>query len=287
MGKSRIKEMLLDTAVILAGTFIFAAGLYFFIEPQHMAPGGVSGIALILNHLTGLPIGFLSAAMNIPLLLLGFRFVGREFLWKTLVSVASFTVFYDYILTGLPVYQGEALLSCLFGGVLWGIGIGLVFMKSGSTGGTDVIIKMIHQKKPHLQLGKVTFASDVIIIIASIFAFRSLESGLYAVVTIFVCTQIMDMVIYSGDKGKLVYIFSSRNEEISRRICRELDRGTTFLQAEGGYTGEARKVLMCAVRRSEYYSVKRIVHEIDPGAFMIVADSSEVMGEGFRPLEQK
>ncbi|HIV19138.1 MAG TPA: YitT family protein [Candidatus Merdivicinus intestinigallinarum] len=287
MKRSRVWDEILDVLVILIGTFIYTAGLYFFIEPQNMAPGGVSGIALIINFLTSLPVGMLSAVLNVPLLLIGFRFVGKDFLWKTLVSVGSFTVFYDYILSGLPVYKGDALLSCLFGGVLWGIGIGLVFMRSGSTGGTDILNKMIHQKWPHFQLGKVTFATDAVIILASIFVFRSLESGLYAIITIFVCTQIMDMVLYSGDRGKLVYVFSDKTPEISAQIMDVLERGTTFLKGEGGYTGEERKVLLCAVRRSEYYQVKRLVYGIDPRAFLIVTDSAEVMGEGFRPPEER
>ncbi|MGI5893425.1 MAG: YitT family protein [Candidatus Merdivicinus sp.] len=288
MGKCRhYLDIAADAVLILLGTFIFAAGLYFFIEPCEIAPGGVSGIALIISHLTTLPVGMLTAAINVPLLLIGWRFIGRDFMWKTLLSVGSFTIFYDYILSHFPIYQGEKLLSCLFGGVLWGLGIGIVFMRSGSTGGTDILIKMVNQRRPHLQLGKVTFASDVVIIIASIFAFGSLESGLYAIITIFVCTQIMDAVIYGGDRGKLVYIFSAQNEEISKRIMNELDRGVTFFQAEGGYTRRMQKVLMCALRRNEYYPVKRIVHEVDPNAFMIAADSSEVMGEGFLPLDHQ
>lgn len=283
----RILEIAADAALVLLGTLVYAAGLYFFIEPCQMAPGGASGIALIISHLTDLPVGMLTAAINIPLFLIGYRYIGRDFMWKTLLSVGSFTIFYDYVLALFPVYRGEPLLSCLFGGVLWGLGIGLVFMRAGSTGGTDIINKMIHQKNPHIQLGKVTFASDVVIIIASIFAFGSLESGLYAIITIFVCTQIMDALIYGGDRGKLVYIFSSKNSEISARIQQELDRGTTFLQAEGGYTGARQQVLMCAVRRNEYYLVKRMVHELDPGAFMIAADSAEVMGEGFLPLDHQ
>ncbi len=281
----RVLEVAADAAVVLLGTMIYASGLYFFIEPCNMAPGGASGIALIISHLTGLPVGLLTAAINAPLFLLGYRYIGRDFMWKTVLSVLSFTVYYDYVLSYFPVYEGEPLLSCLFGGVLWGIGIGLVFMRAGSTGGTDIINKMIHQKYPHMQLGKVTFASDAVIILASIFAFGSLESGLYAIVTIFVCTQIIDAIIYGGDRGKLVYIFSPKNEEISGRIMQKLDRGTTFLRAVGGYTGAEQRVLMCAVRRNEYYVVKRLVHEIDPSAFMIAADSSEVMGEGFLPLD--
>ena len=217
-GNRRMMEIAADAAVVLLGTLVYASGLYFFIEPCNMAPGGASGIALILSHLTSLPVGLLTAALNVPMFLAGYRYIGRDYMWKTLLSVGSFTVFYDWILSRFPVYEGEPLLSCLFGGVLWGLGIGLVFMRAGSTGGTDIINKIIHQKKPHLQLGKVTFATDAVIILASVFAFGSLESGLYAIITIFVCTQIIDAMIYGGDRGKLVYVFSQKTRQISARI---------------------------------------------------------------------
>lgn len=283
----RVLNVFLDIFVILAGTFIFAAGLYFFIEPANIAPGGVSGIALLINYVTGAPVGVLNAAINAPLILLGYRFVGKEFIWKTLLSIVSFTVSYDYVLSMFPVYQGERLLSCIFGGVIWGIGLGLVFFRSGSTGGTDIIIKMINRKFPHLPLGRLTFATDLIIIIISIFVFRSIETGLYAVITIFVCSQVMDVVIYGGDRGKLVYIISDHAKEISDAIMASLDRGTTFLKGEGGFTGEEKRVLLCALRRNEYHTAQTIVQSIDPEAFMIVADSSEVRGEGFKALNEK
>lgn len=283
----RVLKVFLDVFAILAGTFIFAAGLYFFIEPANIAPGGVSGIALLINYVTDAPVGVVSALINIPLILIGYRFVGREFIWKTVLSIVSFTVFYDYVLVWFPVYEGEKLLSCIFGGVIWGLGLGLVFLRSGSTGGTDIIIKMINRKFPHLPLGRVTFGTDGVIILASVVVFRSVEAGLYAIITIFVCSQIMDAVIYGGDKGKLVYIISVNPREIADAIMAALDRGTTFLKGEGGFTGEEKRVLLCALRRNEYHTVQTIVQNIDPDAFMIVADSSEVRGEGFKAMIEK
>lgn len=283
----RTREIFLDIVVVLLGTFVYAAGLYFFIEPASIAPGGVSGIALMVNYLTHAPIGVVSACINIPLILIGYRFVGREFIWKTLLSIASFTVIYDYLLCWFPVYQGERLLSCIFGGVIWGIGIGLVFLRSGSTGGTDIIIKMINRKFPHVPMGRVTLATDGVIILASVFIYHSIESALYAIITIFVCSQIMDVILYGGDKGKLVYIISRRPREIADAVMAALDRGTTFLKGEGGFTGEEKRVLMCALRRNEYHTVKTIVQNIDPDAFMIVSDSAEVRGEGFKAMAEQ
>ena len=283
----RVLNVFLDVLAVLAGTFIFAAGLYFFIEPANIAPGGVSGIALLINYLTTAPVGIVSAAINIPLILLGYRFVGKDFIWKTLLSIGSFTVFYDYVLSMFPVYQGEKLLSCIFGGVFVGLGLGVVFFRSGSTGGTDIIVKMLNRKFPHLPLGRLSFAIDMVIIAVSIFVFRSLEAGLYAVITIFVCSQVMDVVIYGGDRGKLVYIISGKAKEISDAVMKALDRGTTFLKGEGGFTGEEKRILLCALRRNEYHAVQKIVLELDPEAFMIVADSSEVRGEGFKALDER
>ena len=232
-------SVFLDVLLVLLGTFIYAAGLYFFIEPANIAPGGVSGIAVLINYLTHAPIGIVSAAINIPLILIGYRFIG------------------------------------------------LVFLRSGSTGGTDIIIKIINKKFPHMPLGRVTLATDAVIILASVFVYHSIESALYAIITIFVCSQVMDTIIYGGDKGKLVYIISNRSREIADAVMKALDRGTTFLKGEGGYTGEDKRVLMCALRRNEYHTVKTIVQNLDPDAFMIVSDSSEVRGEGFKAMAEK
>lgn len=284
MSKSYLREMLWDSLIVLVGTAVYAVGLYYFVEPSNTAPGGVSGIALLVNYCTGLPVGIMNAVINLPLLILGLIFLGKEFIFKTLLSVASFTVFYDYILTPLkfPVYDGERLMACIFGGVVTGLGLGLVFYAAGSTGGTDIISKLVHLRLPHVQIGRALMLVDLVIVLASVVIYHSTESALYAVIIIYVSTQMINFVVYGGDSGRLLYIMSDHYREITDAILSNVDRGVTLLSGEGGYTGAHKKVVMCALRKTEYHKVKRLVHTIDPHAFIIAAESYEVTGEGFK-----
>ena len=282
--KSYALEMLWDSLIVLVGTAVYAVGLYYFVEPSNTAPGGVSGIALLVNYVTGFPVGIASALINAPLLILGLVFLGKEFILKTLLSVASFTVIYDYILTPLhfPYYEGERLMASLFGGIVTGVGLGLVFYAAGSTGGTDIITKLVQRRFPHMQLGRILLIVDLVIVSASIIVYRSIESALYAIIVIYANTQLINVVLYGNDSGRLFYILSDRYREITDAIFAAVDRGVTLLDGEGGYTGEAKKVILCAVRKNEYHKVKKLVRGIDPDAFIIAAESFEVEGEGFK-----
>ena len=285
-SKSYALEMLWDSFLVLLGTAVYAFGLYYFVEPSNTAPGGVSGIALLVNYATGFPVGIASALINFPLLILGLVFLGKEFILKTLLSVASFTVIYDYILTPLniPYYGGERLMASLYGGVVTGVGLGLVFYAAGSTGGTDIVTKLVQRRFPHMQLGRILLFVDLAIVGASIIVYRSIESALYAVIVIYANTQLINLVVYGGDSGRLLYILSAHYREITDAILSTVDRGVTLLHGEGGYTGEEKKVVLCAVRKNEYHKVKKLVRGIDPDAFIIAAESFEVEGEGFKAM---
>ena len=285
-SKSYALEMLWDSFLVLLGTAVYAFGLYYFVEPSNTAPGGVSGIALLVNYATGFPVGIASALINFPLLVLGLVFLGKEFILKTLLSVASFTVIYDYILTPLniPYYGGERLMASLYGGVVTGVGLGLVFYAAGSTGGTDIVTKLVQRRFPHMQLGRILLIVDLAIVGASVIVYRSIESALYAVIVIYANTQLINLVVYGGDSGRLLYILSAHYREITDAILSTVDRGVTLLHGEGGYTGEEKKVVLCAVRKNEYHKVKKLVRGIDPDAFIIAAESFEVEGEGFKAM---
>lgn len=285
-ARSRTLEILWEGLMVLAGTAIYAYGTYYFITPSNIAPGGVSGIAILVNYAFQVPVGLTSAIINLPLLIIGWRRLGREFLLKTLLSVVAFTVIYDYILTPLelPVYGGERLMACLFGGVLTGVGLGIVFYFAGSTGGTDIVSKLLHLRYPHIQLGRAMMMVDIAIIAVSTLVFRSIEAALYAIITIFVMSQMIDLVVYSSDKGKLLYVFTEQYEAVTREILEKMNRGVTLLRGEGGFTGKDKRVILCALRTNEYHQVKKIIRRIDPDAFIITADSSEIMGEGFKPV---
>ncbi len=285
MSKKKIFEVLIDVLLVLLGTAVYGFGLYYFIEPINVAPGGVAGISIILNFLFNLPVGLMNTIINIPLLIIGWRYMGREFIWKTLLSLGSFNIFYDYVFSLMNPYSGDKILACLFGGVIVGAGLGLVFARAGSTGGMDIVNKLLNKKYRHIPLGKITLFTDFVVILVSVFAFGSIESALYAVIVIYLSSQLMDMVIYGSDKGKLIHIFSDFHKEIAEKIFKELQRGATYLDGEGAYTGKQKRILMCAVRNNEWYRIKKLVYEIDPTAFIIVSDTAEVSGEGFKAID--
>ena len=285
MSKKKLFEVFIDVLLVLLGTAVYGFGLYYFIEPINVAPGGVAGISIILNFLFNLPVGLMNTLINIPLLLIGWKYMGREFIWKTLLSLGSFNIFYDYVFSPVTPYAGDKILACLFGGVLVGAGLGLVFARAGSTGGMDIVNKLLNKKYRHIPLGKIMLLTDFIVILISVIVFGSIESALYAVIVIYLSSQLMDFVIYGSDKGKLIYVFSDFHKEIAVKIFEDVGRGVTYLDGEGAYTGQKKRILICAVRNNEWHRIKKLVYEIDPTAFIIVSDTAEVSGEGFKPID--
>ncbi len=268
----------------LAGAFLFSTGVHSFTSAHNIAPGGATGISIIINHLTGLPIGVLLFAINVPLLLLGWRFLGHKFTVRTLVSVAILTLFMDYISVLLPVYTGDTLLAALFGGVMMGAGLALVFMGGSTTGGTDIVSRLVQTKYPHLQMGRLVFLMDLVVILLATVVFGSIDSALYAIIAMFTSGVVIDAMLYGLDTGKLVMVFTCKSDELAKRIISDLHRGVTILSGKGGYSGAQRDMILCAVRNSQYFKLKRLANELDPRAFVIVTGASEIRGEGFKPI---
>lgn len=282
---ARMMKFAVDMVFTIAGCFIFAIGIYGFIQPNQIAPGGVSGVSIMLHFLTGLPVGALSLLINIPLLLLAWKFLGWKFTGQTLMSVATLSFMLDYIAVLFPQYEGDPLLAALFGGALIGTGLAIVFMRGFTTGGTDIISRLLQLKYPYLQLGKILMVIDLIVILTSAYVFGRIETALYGMVAVFTSSRMVDGLLYGMDTGKLVYIMSCRAAELSERIIGGLGRGCTILKSTGAYTKQDSNVLMVAVRRPQYYVLKKMVRETDPRAFIIVTDATEVLGEGFKRIE--
>ena len=205
---------------------------------------------------------------------------------NTLLSTVFFNLLYDYIYPFLPNYRGNTLLAAIFGGLFIGLGIAIVFMRGGSTGGMDIVNKAVQVKKPHISLGKISFITDLIVISIAAVSFRSLESALYAVIAMFVSSKTIDALIYGTNVGKMVLIVSSKSEEIAKLIVSDLFRGCTIVDAHGAYSGQSKKVLLCACKNVEFYNLKHIVKRLDPRAFMIVSEAGEVFGEGFSSIHR-
>lgn len=284
IDRLKVMHTVVNLLFYVIGSIIFSIGMHVFAVPAHIAPGGVSGLSVAINYLTNIPIGSLSFLINIPLLLLGLAFLGRKFTFNTLVTVLILSASMDIVGVFAPAYTGDSLLAALFSGVLIGTGLALIFLRGSTTGGTDIISRLIQRKYPYMPIGKLLLGIDVIVILFSALVFRKIETVLYSLVAVYISAHTIDSMIYGIERGKLIYIMSSRSDEIADRIIKELDRGCTLLRGEGGYSREKIQVLMVAVRRQQYYTLKEFVHQIDPRAFLIVSDSSEVLGEGFKPI---
>lgn len=278
MNRKFLKETLYD----IAGSFALAIGLYCFAEKVNIAPGGVSGIAIMIRYLTGLPIGLLTLIMNVPLLIIAYKFLGRDFALRTIRTVVLNTIIIDSVITPFfPQYAGDRLLGSLFGGVCTGAGLGVVFLHGSSTAGTDIIGYLVEKKFPHIQIGKALMLVDCVILAASTFVFGNIESALYGIVALFSQSIIINKIVYGAEKGRNLFIISQKNEKIAQRILRERERGATFLNACGAYSRTPTNVLMCVVRVWEYHHIKEIVYDEDPGAFVIATEAEHIIGEGF------
>lgn len=286
MDKKEIDKLLGDIPFDLAGCFIFSIGLYCFTAPNEIAPGGVSGLSTLVNHLFGIPIGLVSFLFNIPLLLLALRFLGRYFTIRTLKTAGILSLILDVIMPFIPVYHGDPILAALFGGVCMGVGIGIVFMRGSTTGGADIASMLIQRKFPHLSIGRVILVTDFMVLLLATITYQNIETMLYGLIAIFAQTKMIDGVVYGIDSGRMAIVISNKEREIADTIMAQLDRGVTFLEGEGGYKGEKRRVLLCAVRAQQFARLKKIIHAIDPAAFVIVTEAGEILGDGFKQLAE-
>lgn len=279
----KLKRFFADIFFIILGAFSYSLAINMFTSPNDIAPGGIGGLSTVINYLSGgtIGIGLLFAAINIPLVIAGFIKLGRMLMVRTIIAVALVSVGTDILKPYFPVYEGDRILAAVFGGLLIGAGLGLVYLRDGTTGGTDIINKLILKAKPHLSLGAVTLITDAVVVLISMFVYGNIESGLYAIIAIFVSSKIIDIILYGTLEGKLVLIFSSKPDEIGAAIVNDLSRGATMLKGSGVYSGEDKKVICCAVHKNEYVKLKRKIKAIDPTAFIITALASEVLGEGF------
>lgn len=282
-----MKKRLTDVVLIILGAVVYAAGINCFTAPNDIAPGGVGGLSTVISYLSGgtLGIGLIFGVINIPLVIAGFLRLGKPLMLRTLIAVAVTSVCTD-VLSGLfPAYEGDRMIAAVFGGVLIGSGLGVVYLRDGTTGGTDIINKLIQKAKPHLSLGTIMMITDAFVVIVSILVYGNLESGLYAIITIFVSSRIMDLLLYGGRGGKAILIFSEKADEIGEAIVGDISRGATYLKGTGVYSGTDKNVICCAVQKNEYAKLKRIVKEIDEGAFIITATADEILGRGFREID--
>ena len=276
-------ERFFSYAQILLGALIAGAAYPLFMTPNRIAPGGITGIATILNHLLQWPVGTVSLILNLPLFLIGYRTMGRIFAFRSLLATVFFTGFIDIL--PLKPMTDDPLLGALYGGVMLGAGLGLIMRGGATTGGSDMIARMVHKHFSFISTGAFLFAIDFAVVLAAS-ALIGISEALYALISIFLSAKVMDVVIIGFSSNKACFVISARWQEISARIMKDMDRGVTQLTARGGYTGEARPTLLCVISRSEITAFKRILREEDENAFVIIVEAHEAIGDGFSVLEK-
>jgi len=278
------KEIVQSYAQILLGCLIGAAAYPAFLVPNNIAPGGLTGVATIVNYLAGWPVGTVSLMLNIPLFLIGYRSMGRVFAFRCLVATVLFSVLID-VLPIRPVSR-DPLLGTLFGGVVLGIGLGMILRGGATTGGTDMIARMVHRRMPYITVGMFLFILDFLVVVAAAFMIGTTQA-LYALINIYVTSRVIDAVMVGFGGNKACFVITQAWEKITDRIMEEVGRGVTFLSARGAYSGEERPVVLCVASRQEVTALKRIVREEDERAFMFITEAHEALGEGFSSLDSE
>lgn len=277
-----MKKQLKSYAVVALGSVIFALAFNWFFEVNQVAMGGVTGLAQVIHAVVpALSVGVLSFLLNVPLFLAGWKYIGFHLLASSLFSMAVSSLAIDAIAAVHTFAPMDPLLASLCGGALMGLGLGIVFTQGATTGGTDVVARLMKLKMPWLPMGKLILIPDVVVLALAAAVFGRVEAALYGGVSLFVATRVMDTVLYGLDTSKVAYIISDRWRDVTDALLRDMDRGVTLFYGEGAYTGTEKRVLLVAFKQKEIVRLKGVVHQIDPRAFFIACDAHEVLGEGF------
>lgn len=275
------KQLVWKYLMITVGACIYAVAVALLLDPNQLAPGGVVGISVILNRMVGLPTGTVILCINIPLLMVGVWKLGLKFLFSTIYATVFSSAVVNLLTPYGPVTQ-DLLLASFFGGVLLAVGMAVVFKAGATTGGTDIVVRLLKLKYRHIETGKLFFCTDLAVVAASMLVFHDLNTGLYALISIIVFAIVFDIVLYGGDTAKLVYVVSDKEKAIAQRIMDELEIGVTYVHGEGAYTGNSKRVILCVAKKQLFPNIKEIVKQEDSLAFMIVSSASDIYGEGFK-----
>ena len=281
MNTTNIKEYIVKYALVVLGSALFAAGFQFFLYPNSIIVGGVSGIAMIINFLTGLPVGIMTIVLNIPLFIIAWKHFGGKFIIGSLVGMMLSSLLVDIMATLDYSPTGDMLLACLIGGAIKGLGLGIIYYAGATTGGTDIIAKFVRLRFPYINFGTIVLLTDAVIIIAFAMIFDRVEAAMYAVIAMFVVSKVIDLVLYGIDNSSVCYIISENSEQLVKDITDKLHRGVTILSGEGAYSHRDKQVLLCVIKRTQIADIRKIIKNIDENAFFIVSDAKNVFGKGF------
>ncbi len=301
MSFKKVAALIKVYFLITFGAAITALAINIFLVPYKIAPGGLSGLATVIFYLSGgrFPVGTVMLIINIPLFIMGYKFIGRHFFIRTLYGTIMLSVIIDLtesysavlakkiLVNGVGTSAPDILLYSIIGGFVSGIGLGIVLKMEATTGGTELAAKLLNKPIKNLTIGQILLGIDALIIVFAIIAFNSVLIGLYSLVSLFITTKVIDAMVEGVDYARAVLIISEQQEEIAKKVITEMDRGVTELKGRGVYSGKDKNVLLCVLSRNEIQHLKEIVHALDSDAFMILADVREVLGEGFNGVPKK
>ena len=277
-----IRDVVIDLVFTVFGTALVGFALAMFTIPNDIAPGGVSGLATALAFVTPIRVSVWTLMMNIPLLIAAWRRLGPRAIFFTLISTLLLSSFIEIGTRYLPIYTSDALVASLMGGVVTGMGMGMLFIRGISTGGTDLLALILKKLLPNLPTGTLLMFVDITVVVIATVIFRDFDVAIYSAITIYVCSKVIDTLTQGVDYAKVIYTVTGRGEEVVQALNEHTDRGSTIIPAFGGYTGEGKQIVMTVTRRSVVAQTLRVIRQTDPKSFTFVMDSTEVHGEGFK-----
>lgn len=276
------KRYVKDILYWVVGCSIYSFAVAALITPNKISPGGFTGVATALGFLSGLPSGSVLLALNIPLLIFAFKKLGGGFILKTVAVTFLLSFTLNVAENIVPEFVVNPVLASVFGGIISGFGLSLILLQGATTGGVDIVAMLINSKKPHFSLGRIIMLFDFAVIALAAVTYGNIESALYSVITIYAASQIIDAVLYGGDRGKIIFVVTSKGARIAELIGSVMKRGVTLINATGGYTNEGKTLLYCAVRKYEVASLLNLIKETDESAFVTISDAGEIIGQGFK-----
>ena len=286
--KKKAVRIVSEYALMALGSLIYSIGISVFLDPYELAPGGVTGLGIIFSYITHIQTGTVIFLINLPILIFGWWRFGGKFIistvYVTILSSFMMNCIEDYLIPITGLITQDYLIAGATGGALIAFGMAIIFKNGGTTGGSDILVRALRQKFPHIKTGRIYLLTDSMVVLLSVFVFKNLEHGLYAVATIVISNFVLDAVLYRGDGAKLIYVISDYNEIIAQRVMKEVDIGATFIDGEGAYTNDEKRVLMIVAKTLQYSRIREIVKQEDKDAFVIVSGASEVFGYGYKDM---
>lgn len=282
--KIRVKDLAADLLYILLGSAAYAVAFAVFIDPNQITPGGLTGVAALLHYLIRLPVGLGVLLLNIPLFIIGYRRFSSRFVLLSAAATLFVSFFLDLAELIPYTYTGDRVLAAMFGGVFMGLGLALVMLRGATTGGVDIIAKLLKLRYPHILLGRLILTVDAVIIVLTVIVYRDMESAMYSTLALFISSRVIDALLYGSERAKLFFIITASAPELKTGILNEVHRGVTQISVLGGYSGSDRDMLICAVRQFETARLHRVIKATDPSAFVMIAEAGEILGQGFTKM---